>query len=305
MNDPPPFAISGSTGLVGSALIDSLSADEIPALRLVRGERSPAPNEALWEPKAGKVDAARLEGVEVIVHLAGKHIAGERWTPQVKQQIVDSRVNSTRLLAETIASMDRKPRVFVCASATGYYGNRGDEPVDETSPAGEGFLAETCQQWEAACQPAWEAGVRVVQLRIGIVLSPKGGALEKMLPLFRWGGGGVLGSGDQVMSWIALPDLVRAIRFVAGNDAVHGAVNATAPQPVSNREFTKTLGAKLGRPTWAPAPAFALKLAMGEMAEPLLLHGSRVLPHRLEEAGFRFETPDLGSALDQVLGKGR
>lgn len=300
MDDPPPFAISGASGMVGSALVDSLAADEVPSLKLVRRKPVDPTHECYWKPSSGEIDAARLEGVQVVVHLAGKGIADERWTPKVKQQIVESRVKGTRLLAETVAGLERKPRVFVCASAIGYYGARGDEPLTEESPPGDDFLAETCQQWEAACQPAWEAGIRVVQTRIGIVLSPSGGALAKMLPIFRMGGGGVMGSGDQVMSWIALPDLVRAIRFVADNDAVHGAVNATAPEPVTNREFTHTLGAKLKRPTLVPAPAFGLKLMMGEMAT-IVLDGARVLPHRLEQAGFDFQARNLRSALDLVL----
>ncbi|MEN0111391.1 MAG: TIGR01777 family oxidoreductase, partial [Planctomycetota bacterium] len=211
-------------------------------------------------------------------------------------------VDGTRLIAGTVAGLEQKPRALVSASAIGFYGDRGAEAVDEDSAAGTGFLAETCLQWEAAGAAAWQAGVRVAQVRIGIVLSPDGGALAKMLPVFRWGGGGVLGSGEQVMSWIALPDLVRVLRFVGDVDSIHGAVNATAPGAVTNREFTKALGAKLGRPTIAPAPAFVLKAAMGEMAGPLLLEGARVTPKRLREAGFEFETPELPAALDAVLG---
>ena len=300
MDDPPPYAITGASGLVGRALVESLAADELPAMRLVRRRPADAPHECYWKPSAGEIDAARLEGVEVVVHLAGKGIADERWTAKVKREIVDSRVQGTRLIAETIARMERKPRVLVSAAAIGFYGPRGDEPLTEESPVGEGFLAETSQQWEAACQPAWEAGVRVVQLRIGIVLSPDGGALGKMLPIFRLGGGGVMGSGDQVMSWIALPDLVRAIRFAADNESLHGAVNATGPAPVTNREFTQQLGAKLKRPTLVPAPAFGLKLVMGEMAT-IVLDGQRVLPQRLQDTGFEFQAPNLDSALDLVL----
>lgn len=300
MDDPPPFAISGASGMVGGALVDSLAADEIPSLKLVRKQPADPTHECFWKPSTGEIDAARLEGVQTVVHLAGKNIAGQRWTPEVKKQIVDSRVNGTRLLAETVANLERKPQVFVCASAVGIYGARGDEPLTEESPPGEGFLAETCQMWEAACQPAWEAGIRVVQLRIGIVLSPGGGALAKMLPVFRLGGGGVMGSGNQVMSWIALPDLVRAIRFVADNDQIHGAVNATGPEPVTNRQFTQVLGDKLNRPTVVPAPAFGLKLLMGEMST-IVLDGARVLPQRLLDAGFEFRASNLRSALDLVL----
>ncbi|MEN0110453.1 MAG: TIGR01777 family oxidoreductase, partial [Planctomycetota bacterium] len=285
MPAPRTVAVTGASGLVGSALRQAFEADGVRVLRLVR--RPPqGEDEVFWDPSTGEIDAAKLEGVDLIFHLAGKGIADDRWTPAVKDEIVSSRVDGTRLIAGTVAGLEQKPRALVSASAIGFYGDRGAEAVDEDSAAGTGFLAETCLQWEAAGAAAWEAGVRVAQVRIGIVLSPDGGALSKMLPVFRWGGGGVLGSGEQVMSWIALPDLVRVLRFVGDVDSIHGAVNATAPGAVTNREFTKALGAKLARPTIAPAPAFVLKAAMGEMAGPLLLEGARVTPKRLREAGF-------------------
>lgn len=295
------IAITGASGLVGTALAEAFAADGVRVLRLVRRPvPSSAEDEVYWKPSSGEIDAAKLEGVDLVFNLAGKGIADDRWTPAVKKLIVDSRVNSTRLIAKTIAGLHDKPRALVSASAVGFYGNRGAEVLDEDSSAGDGFLPETCQQWEAANQPAWEAGVRVAQMRIGLVLSPKGGALAKMLPIFKLGAGGVVGSGDQAMSWIALPDLVRALRFTGDVEAVHGAINATAPNPVTNREFTKTLGAKLNRPTMLPVPEFAIKMAMGESAE-LLLDGAHVVPKRLSEAGFAFETPTLGEALDRML----
>jgi uncharacterized protein (TIGR01777 family) len=301
MSSSRTVAITGASGLVGTALAEAFAADGVRVLKLVRRPVSASkPDEVYWKPSAGEIDAAKLEGVDLVFNLAGKGIADDRWTPAVKKLIVDSRVNSTRLIAKTIAGLQRKPQTLVSASAIGFYGNRGDERLDEDSPAGEGFLAETCQWWENANAPAWEAGVRVAQLRLGVVLSPHGGALAKMLPMFRLGAGGVVGSGDQVMSWIALPDVVRALRFVGDVEAIHGAVNGTSPEPVTNREFTKALGKQLGRPTMLPVPEFALKMAMGEMSE-LLLDSARVLPKRLTDAGFEFETPSLAAALERLL----
>ena len=300
MESARTVAVTGANGLVGQALVDAFTADGVRVLRLVRRPAN-GPDEVSWDPARGEIEAEKLEGIDALFHLAGKGIADQRWTPAVKEQIVSSRVDGTRLIAETLAGFERKPRVLVAASAVGFYGDRGAETVDEDSPAGEGFLAETCQQWEAAGAPAWEAGLRVVQVRIGMVLSPKGGALAKMLTPFRLGAGGVVGSGEQVISWIALPDLIRVLRYVADVDTIHGAVNAVAPGAVTNREFTKALGAQLGRPTFLPVPSFAVKAMMGEAAGPLLFEGARVEPKRLNEAGFTFETPDLPSALTRVL----
>lgn len=301
MSDVRTFAVTGASGLVGSRLVRELEEDGVRVLRLVRRPVQDADKEIYWNPAAGEIEADRLEGVDAVIHLAGKAIAIWRWTPEFKRQIAESRTQSTRLLSETLAQLDHKPRVLVGASAIGFYGDRGVEPVDEGSPAGVGFLTEMCQQWEAAYEPASEAGIRTVRVRIGVVLSPQGGALAKMLPLFRWGGGGRLGSGRQMMSWVALPDLIRVLRFVADDESLHGAVNGTAPNPVTNREFTRTLGKVLGRPTLLPAPAFALRLMLGEMADALLLEGASILPKRLEEAGFKFETPRLAEALERVL----
>ena len=300
MSDVRTFVVTGASGLVGSQLVKELEADGVRVLRMVR---RPVENEQeiRWNPAKSTIDAERLEGVDTVIHLAGKGITTGRWTGEFKRQITESRTKSTKLLCETLAQLEQKPRVLVSASAIGFYGDRGTEPVDENSPAGVGFLPEMCQQWEAACEPAWQAGIRTVQLRIGVVLSPKGGALEKMLPTFRWGFGGRLGNGRQMMSWIALHDLIRVLRFVADNDSIHGAVNATAPHPVTNREFTRALGKVLGRWALLPAPAFALRLLLGEMADALLLEGASILPKRLEEAGFTFETSRLADALERVL----
>ena len=302
MSDTRKMIVSGASGLVGSALVERLEADGVQVVRLVRGGVKDPAREAHWDPAQREIDAAALEGADTVFHLAGKGIAEQRWSPEVKRQIVESRTVGTRLLAEALAGLENKPRVLVSASATGLYGNRGAEVLDEDSPAGAGFLPDTCQQWEAACQPAWEAGVRVVQTRIGLVLSPKGGALGKMLPVFRKGIGGVIGRGDQMMSWITIDDLVHVLRFVADNDALHGAVNAVSPGAVSNRQFTKALGKQINRPTIFPTPAGALRVAMGEMAGPLLLEGAHVQPKRLLEAGFEFESNDLQHALAHLLG---
>ena len=301
MNPPRAIAVTGSTGLVGSALVDSLAQDNIRVLRLVRREAR-TEDEVAWNPTKQTIEAAKLEGIDAVVHLAGRNIVDRRWTPAFKKEIRDSRVLGTQLISKTIAELDQKPRVLVSASAIGYYGVRGSEVLTEESSAGTGFLAETCQEWEAACQPAWEAGVRVVQLRIGAVLSPKGGMLKKLLPQFRLGLGGVVGRGDQIVSWIALHDLVNSIRHAIDHEGLHGAVNATAPEPVSNRTFTKALGAKLSKPTFMMAPAGALRVALGPMASEIIIGGADIRPERLTHSGFQFQEPKITDALDQLLG---
>ena len=237
-----------------------------------------------------------------MVHLAGENVAGGRWTKARKARIRDSRVLGTRLLAETLAKLARPPRVLVSASAIGYYGDRGDEMVDETAPPGDGFLADVCKAWEAETKPAEDAAIRVVRVRIGVVLAERGGALEKMLTPFKLGLGGRIGDGQQWMPWVAIDDLVRAIRFALDTGTLTGAVNAVAPRPVRNREFTDTLGQVLGRPTVLPVPPLALKAALGgQMAEEMLLGGARVIPRALDEAGFSFAYPELEGALRHVV----
>jgi hypothetical protein len=239
-----------------------------------------------------------------VVHLAGENIAAGRWTPARKEAIRRSRVDGTRLLAGALARLDRKPRVLVSASAVGFYGDRGDEPLTEASAPGSGFLAEVCLAWEAATAPARDAGVRVVTPRLGMVLARDGGALAKMLPPFRLGLGGVIGSGRQWVSWIALPDLVAALRHLLARDDLAGPINAVAPEPITNREFTKTLGRVLRRPTLFPLPASLVRLLLGEMGEAALLGSTRALPAGLQASGFRFSTPELEGALKAVLGQG-
>ncbi len=297
------IAVTGSTGLVGSSLVAALEARDHLVRRMVRHEITDGDHEIRWNPDTGEIDAAELNGVDAVVHLAGENIAGARWTEKFKRRILESRVKGTRLLADTLAGLEMKPNVLISASATGYYGNRHDEEVDELAPSGNGFLAEVCREWEMAAEPAHDAGIRLVKLRIGPVLSPQGGALAKMLTPFKLGLGGVIGSGRQYFSWIALDDLVSAIVFALENESLVGPVNAVAPGAVTNREFTKTLGRVLGRPTIFPMPAFAARLAFGEMADEMLLGGVRVAPHELIKTDFPFAFPELEPALRHLLGK--
>ncbi|MBE0604772.1 MAG: TIGR01777 family protein [Deltaproteobacteria bacterium] len=299
------LAITGSTGLVGSAVVTVLSAAGHEVVRLVR--RAPAPGEKAvrWDPARGEVDAARLEGYDAVLHLAGENVGSGRWTTARKAAIRDSRVNGTRLLCDALAGLARPPKTLVCASAVGYYGDRGEETLTEESPPGKGFLAEVCREWEAASAPAARKGIRVVALRIGMVLSPEGGALPRMLPLFRAGLGGVIGDGRQYVSWIALEEISPILLHALHCGDLSGPVNAVAPHPVTNREFTGALGKALSRPTPLPVPAFALRLAVGrEMADALLLSSARAVPRRLEETGYRFRFPELGEALQRMLRKG-
>jgi uncharacterized protein (TIGR01777 family) len=251
------------------------------------------------------VDAAVLEGFDAVIHLAGENVGAGRWTAARKAAIRDSRVNGTRLLCETLAGLARPPKTLLCASAIGIYGDRGEDPLTEESSPGTGFLAEVCREWEAASVPAARKGIRVVVLRIGVVLSAKGGALSRMLPLFRAGLGGVIGNGRQYVSWVAIDDLVGIVLHALRSGELCGPINAVAPRPVTNRELTEALGKALSRPTPLPVPAFALRLAVGrEMADALLLASARVVPRRLEETGCTFRFPELGGTLRHLLGVG-
>ena len=291
--------ITGSSGLVGSTLTTALEGQGHTVLRLVRREPT-RPGEHRWDPGSGHIDEAALD-VDAVVHLAGENIAAGRWTKAVKQRIRSSRIDGTSLLARAIAERDEGPSVFVTASAVGFYGNRGDELLDESAEAGEGDLASVCQAWEAACEPATAAGVRVAHLRFGVVLARHGGALQRMLPIFRCGLGGKLGNGRQWMSWIALDDAVSAIQRALTDESLTGPVNAVAPEAVTNARFTAVLGRVLRRPAFLPAPAFALKLVLGEMAEELLLASARVEPRKLLDAGHDFEYRELEPALRALL----
>lgn len=292
--------VTGSSGLIGGALAPALAADGHLVRRL---RRAPAagPEVTSWNPADGTFAPGALDGIDAVIHLAGENIAGGRWTAARKARIRDSRVDGTHRLCAALAGLASPPRVLVAASAIGYYGDRGDELLDEAASPGIGFLPEVSRAWEAAAAPAREAGIRVVHLRIGIVLSPAGGALGQMLLPFKLGVGGVLGSGDQYMSWIAIDDVVGIARHALADEALSGPVNAVAPRAVTNREFTRTLGAVVRRPTILPAPAFALRIALGEMADALLLASTRVDPAALQATAFEFQHPELDGALRHVL----
>lgn len=282
--------VSGSTGLLGSLLVERARARGDEVVPLVRRDGEAG---VRWDPANGRIEGD-VSGFDAVVHLAGENIAGRRWNEAFKARVKDSRVDGTRLLAQALADCAQPPKVLVCASATGIYGNRGDEVLDESSEPGEGFLAEVGRAWEAAADPARAAGIRVVHVRVGIVLSREGGALAKMLTPFKLGLGGRIGPGTQYWSWITRADVVRAFLFAVDREDLRGPVNAVAPGPVTNAEFTKVLGRALGRPTVLPLPAFAARLMMGrEMADELLLASVRARPAVLEAAGFEFETPEL------------
>ncbi|MGH9049230.1 MAG: TIGR01777 family oxidoreductase [Acidimicrobiia bacterium] len=296
-------AITGASGLIGSALVPALRRDGHRVLRLVR-DGSGSADTIEWDPAAGRIDAAGLDGVAAVVHLAGAGIGDKKWTPERKREIRESRTRGTTLLAETLAGLASKPSVLVSASGVDYYGVHGDEVLTEESPPGDGFLAEVCVAWEGATAPAEQAGIRVVRMRTGPVLSADGGVLKRMLFPFKVGLGGRIGTGKQWMSWISIVDHVGAIRHVLGRDDVAGPVNSTAPNPVTNADYTKTLGSVVRRPTAIPTPITPLKVLYGmELVHSLLLTGQRVVPRRLLDTGYRFEHPALEPALRALLGK--
>lgn len=288
--------ISGSTGLIGQALTAAAMERGHEVTRLSRGNAVTAPR-VLWDPVTGQIPLRLLEGFDAVVHLAGESIAAGRWTAARKKRIRDSRVYGTSNLVKALTSLERPPRIFLSASAIGFYGDRGNDVLSEDSVAGEGFLPSVCRDWEAAADPLRSAGLRVAHARFGIVLSRRGGALTKMLLPFRLGLGGAMGNGRQWWSWVALPDVVEALLHILNNDSLSGPVNVTAPGAVTNRAFTDTLGRVLRRPTVMPLPGFVARLLMGEMASALLLASARVEPRRLAQSGFQFRFPDLATAL--------
>lgn len=316
-SQPLSIAVSGATGLVGTELSGLLNLGGHRVIRLVRNPQQSTPGTGpivdAAPPKKGDTDAiapwaldgqvSRLEGVDAVIHLAGKSIADKRWTDDVKREIRDSRVVKTRQLCESIAKLNRPPKTLLCASAIGIYGDRGDERLDERAQHGNDFLGEVATQWEEACRPAIEAGIRVVNLRFGIILSPRGGALQKMLTPVKMGVGGRLGSGKQWWSWIGIDDVIGAIYHCLMNEHLKGPVNIVAPHPATNLEFTKTLGSILHRPTLIPAPATGVRIALGEMADALLLTSTRVKPQVLVETGYEFRHADLRSCLQHLLGR--
>jgi uncharacterized protein (TIGR01777 family) len=296
------IAITGSSGLVGSALVPFLTTGGHSVTRVVRRDRASG-STARWDPVLGTIDQDRLEAHNAFIHLAGENIAAGRWTARRKRAIRDSRIEGTRLLCDAINKLQKPPKTLVCASAIGIYGNRGDELLDERFAPGEGFLADICREWEAIPESVRPRGIRVVNVRFGVVLSAAGGALAVMLTPFKLGVGGIVGSGRQYFSWIGIDDVVGAIHHALTCEDLNGPVNVVSPHPVTNREFTKTLGRVLRRPTALPVPAFAIRLALGEMADEMLLASIRVAPRRLEETGYAFRDPELEPALRHVLGK--
>ena len=293
--------ISGATGLIGSALISELETGGHQTTRLTRSPRSGG--DIGWNPDAGEIDVSRLEGHDAVVHLAGESRGEGRWTREKKRRSRESRTRGTRLLAETIAGLPVPPRVMVSASAVGYYGDRGAELLREDSGPGSDFLAEVCKAWEAAADPAREAGTRVIHPRNGVVLSTEGGALARILPVFKLGGGGSIGSGRQWWSWIAIDDVAGAIVHALTDDSVEGPVNLGSPNPLTNAEFTRVLGRVLNRPTIFPLPAPAARLMFGEVADALLLASQRIEPAKLKETGYEFRYPELEGAFRHLLGR--
>lgn len=297
------IVLGGASGMIGSYLKELLRQRGDDVYALVRPQSAPAMNSISWCPAEGALNAAQLEGFGAVIHLGGTNVAGGPWTEKRKKAIRDSRIDSTKLLAEKLASLKDPPKVFVCASAIGIYGDRGDTLLDESSEPGSGFLEDVAKDWEAACEPAMQAGIRVVNVRIGIVLAQDGGALEKMLTPFKMGIGGKVGNGQQYMSWISLEDVVQSIIFCVDTASLKGPVNLVAPNPVTNEAFTKALGKVVHRPTILPVPRFAIKTLFGEMGDTLLLGSTRVEPKKLREAGYRFRHVNPENAIRSELNR--
>ncbi|HEY9681767.1 MAG TPA: TIGR01777 family oxidoreductase [Oculatellaceae cyanobacterium] len=294
------IAVTGSHGLIGEALCKHLTGQGHTVARIIRASNS-TNGDIRWNPANASIESDKLNDVDAVIHLAGENIASHRWTSEQKQKIKESRIRGTKLLAETICGLEKKPEVVVSGSAIGFYGDRGSETLTESSNVGSGFLADVCREWEEAIAPVAASGVRVVNARTGVVLSTKAGALNKMLPIFQLGGGGNIGDGRQYMSWISLDDEVKALEFALTHSSVSGPVNLVAPNPVTNAEFTAVLGSVLHRPAFIPLPAFAAKIILGEMADELLLSSQKCQPTKLLSAGYQFEYPELKKALSMTL----
>jgi len=301
------IALTGSTGFIGSALVPLLTTQGHDVRRLVRPQsrdNATTPGEkATWDPSSGMLETSALEGCDAVVHLAADNIGTERWSEEKKRRMRASRLDSTKLLCSRMAQLQKPPKVFLCASAIGFYGDRGDQAVTEDSDRGTGFLADLCSDWESASKEAEKCGARVVNLRIGVVLSPKGGALQKMLLPFQMGAGGPIGTGKQYFSWISMDDVIGAILHCLLTDSIKGPINVVAPNPVTNGEYTHALGHVLQRPAFIPMPAFGARMAFGEFADECLLSSTRVLPKRLEDSGYKFRYPEIEGALRHQLGK--
>lgn len=293
--------ISGSSGLVGSALIPYLTKNGHEVIKLVRQISHFGANEVPWDLKRGLINPIQLENLDAVIHLSGDNIASGRWTEEKKKRIRDSRLISTRVLCRALKGLKHPPKVLICASAVGYYGDRGDDLLTEESSKGTGFLSDLCAEWQAAAQQAVDKGIRVVFLRFGAVLSPTGGMLKKMITPFKWGLGGVIGSGQQYISWISIDDALAVVNEVLKKDTYRGSINTVSPNPVTNQEFTQTLGELLHRPTLMWMPALAARLVFGEMADDILLASTRAVPEVLQKAGFKFSNPDLKPTLKHLL----
>ncbi len=297
------IVVSGSTGFLGTTVVGALRDAGHEVRRLVRRKSAGAADEIPWQPDEGKLDPAHLSGIDAAIHLSGENV-GQRWTRAVKSRIWESRVRTTEVLARALSQAQPRPRVLISASGIGYYGDRGDETLVESSGPGNDFLAQLGREWEGATAAASRAGIRVVNMRMAPILSSKGGMLTRLLPVFKLGAGGKIGSGNQWLSWIARPDFVRLISFFLERDDITGPVNCTAPNPVTNAEFTRRLGSALGRPAIAMVPAFALRLVYGEMADATVLVSQRVIPKRLLDAGFEFQYPEILPALQHAVSEG-
>ena len=293
--------VSGSTGLIGSSLVRSLESGGHDVVRLLRPQSRTTANGIMWDPAAGSLDAREVEGFDSVVHLSGENIANRRWSEAQMARIRDSRIGSTTLLSETLASLDSPPSVLACASAGGYYGDRGVELLDEDASVGTGFMAEATKEWEDATGPAASAGIRVVNLRIGVVLTAAGGMLSRVLPIFKLGIGGRLGSGSQYMSWLTRSDVIDATVWTLEHDDLSGPVNVSSPNPVTNKEFTRALGRALRRPAVLVVPTFALRIMQGDLSE-VVTSSARMRPERLRESGFEFRHPEIDGALEWALG---
>jgi uncharacterized protein (TIGR01777 family) len=293
--------VSGSTGFIGKAIVSALTQAGHQVVPLRRATKPSGPDLPVWAPIRNDSWESEIGPVDAVIHLAGENLASHRWTPEVKRRLRESRTLATEQLARRIASLSNRPNVFISASAIGYYGNRGDELLTEESSCGDGFLSELCRDWEAACGPARDAGMRVVNLRFGMVLGRDGGALAKQLTIFKLGLGGRFGSGQQWTSWVSLDDLAAAVMFVLNKSSLSGPVNVVSPNPVTNIDFTRTLGRVVRRPSFCAVPSFVLRVTLGEMADEMLLSSARVLPKRLTDNGFRFQYAELETALRRAV----
>ena len=300
---PMTVIITGASGVIGSTLVPFLTTGGHRVIRLVRNLSEPSQDELFWDPLSGILNTDNIKNIDAVIHLAGENIGSGRWTPEKKKKIIESRVKGTELLTKKLSSLEKPPKVIISASAIGFYGDRGDQILNENDESGSDFISSVCSMWEKAAHPALERNIRTVFLRIGIVLTPLGGALRRLLLPFKLCAGGKIGNGTQYMSWIDMEDVLGSIYHILTNESIDGPVNIVAPNPVTNTEFTKTLGKVMARPTPLTIPSTAVKLAFGEMGKEILLSSTRVMPEKLLKTGYRFNTPHLDTAIRQMLGR--